>query len=287
MKLAPPKPALLHTKFLTSLLGPGGKMSASNPNSKIDMSDTPNQIKNKINRYGFSGGQETIELHRELGGNPDVDVAYQYLTYFEEDDSKIAKFYQDYKAGTMSTGEMKRECIAVVQAFVGEFQERRKHVTDDVLKEYMRVRNWRYRTFFLICLTNMSTAQEVGVERKSKPEEARAEATKPIEDEGEIATGDEWREGVTISRSRFYSGSRHIPEVIFESRLPQRQLPPDCIALLTKLRVSRNNFGVPGLFEFLCDRLLDSGICGVGYAHIKQPFYRVISHLCPRGAIKK
>jgi len=79
MKLAPPKPALMHTKFLTSLLGPGGKMSASNPNSKIDMSDTPKEIQKKINKHAFSGGQETIELHRELGGNPDVDVAYQYL----------------------------------------------------------------------------------------------------------------------------------------------------------------------------------------------------------------
>ena len=33
------------------------------------MTDTP---KNKINKYGFSGGQETLEEHRRLGGNPDV-----------------------------------------------------------------------------------------------------------------------------------------------------------------------------------------------------------------------
>ena len=53
------------------------------------MSDTPNQIKNKINKHAFSGGQETLELHRELGGNPDVDVPYQYLAYFEDDDEKL------------------------------------------------------------------------------------------------------------------------------------------------------------------------------------------------------
>lgn len=33
----------------------------------------------KINKYAFSGGQETVEEHREKGGNPDVDVSYQYL----------------------------------------------------------------------------------------------------------------------------------------------------------------------------------------------------------------
>jgi len=59
-------------------------MSASNPNSKIDMSDTAKEIQKKINRHAFSGGQETIELHRELGGNPDVDVAYQYLVKFPD-----------------------------------------------------------------------------------------------------------------------------------------------------------------------------------------------------------
>src|ERR1700760_1201128 len=71
-----PKPALIHSQFLTSLQGPGGKMSASNPNSAIYMSDSAAQIKKKINKYAFSGGQETAELQKELGGNPDVDVAY-------------------------------------------------------------------------------------------------------------------------------------------------------------------------------------------------------------------
>jgi hypothetical protein len=66
-------------------------MSASDPNSAIYMTDTPNQIKNKINRHGFSGGGDTEELHREHGGNPDVDVAFQYLSFYEEDDEALAK----------------------------------------------------------------------------------------------------------------------------------------------------------------------------------------------------
>ena len=40
-----PKPALIHSRFLTALQGVGGKMSASNPNSAIFMSDTAAQIK--------------------------------------------------------------------------------------------------------------------------------------------------------------------------------------------------------------------------------------------------
>ena len=53
-----PKTCLILSKFLTALQGPGGKMSASDPNSAIFMSDTPAQIKNKINRprlFGWKG----------------------------------------------------------------------------------------------------------------------------------------------------------------------------------------------------------------------------------------
>jgi tryptophanyl-tRNA synthetase len=53
------------------------------------MTDTPAQIKNKINKHGFSGGRDTEEEHRRLGGNPDVDVAFQYLKFFEDDDAAI------------------------------------------------------------------------------------------------------------------------------------------------------------------------------------------------------
>lgn len=59
-------------------------MSASIESSAIFLKDTPKQILNKMNRYAFSGGQETAEQQRELGANPDVDVAYQYLRFFLE-----------------------------------------------------------------------------------------------------------------------------------------------------------------------------------------------------------
>ncbi|KAJ9664253.1 tryptophan--tRNA ligase [Coniosporium apollinis] len=135
-----PRPALIHSKFLTALQGAGGKMSASNPNSAIFMNDTAKSIKNKINKHAFSGGQETLELHREKGGNPDVDVAYQYLTYFSDDDEKLERLARDYRSGELLTGDMKKECIALLQEYVGSFQERRKAVSKEVLNEFMRPR---------------------------------------------------------------------------------------------------------------------------------------------------
>jgi tryptophanyl-tRNA synthetase len=88
-KLKYPKPALVHAKFFPALQGPQTKMSASDPNSSIYMTDTPNQIKNKVNKHGFSGGKETEEEHRRLGGDTEVDVAYQYLGFFLDDDEEL------------------------------------------------------------------------------------------------------------------------------------------------------------------------------------------------------
>ncbi|RAH40634.1 tryptophan--tRNA ligase WRS1 [Aspergillus brunneoviolaceus CBS 621.78] len=145
MKFPSPKPALIHSKFLTALQGAGGKMSASEPNSAIFMTDTAKQIKTKINKYAFSGGQVSIEDHRRLGGNPDVDVSYIYLTYFEEDDAKLAEVYDSYKKGDLLTGELKKMTIEVLQEYVAQFQEKRKEVSDEVLAAYMKPRKLEWK----------------------------------------------------------------------------------------------------------------------------------------------
>nr|KMM70612.1 tryptophanyl-tRNA synthetase [Coccidioides posadasii RMSCC 3488] len=145
MRYPSPKPALIHSKFLTALQGAGGKMSASDPNSAIFMTDTPNQIKNKINKHAFSGGRDTIEEHRRLGGNPDVDVSFQYLSYFEEDDEKLKQIEESYRKGELLTGELKKMAITLLQEYVKDFQERRKQVTDEVLKQYMTPRKLEWK----------------------------------------------------------------------------------------------------------------------------------------------
>jgi tryptophanyl-tRNA synthetase len=140
-----PKTCLILSKFLTALQGPGGKMSASDENSAIFMSDTPAQIKNKINRHAFSGGRESLEEHRKHGGNPDVDVAYTYLSYFLEDDAELEGIAQKYRSGEMLTGEMKARCIQELQAFVSAFQERRQKVTYETMREFTRPRLLEYK----------------------------------------------------------------------------------------------------------------------------------------------
>lgn len=112
-------------------------MSASVDASAIFMKDEPNKIKNKINRHAFSGGRETEAEQREKGGNAEIDVSYQYLTFFLEDDEELAKIKEDYTSGKMLTGELKAKCIQELQVYVKGFQERRAKVSDEVVKDFM------------------------------------------------------------------------------------------------------------------------------------------------------
>ncbi len=50
-------------------------MSSSEEQTAVFTTDSPEKVKNKINKYAFSGGQATIKEHKEKGGNPDVDVS--------------------------------------------------------------------------------------------------------------------------------------------------------------------------------------------------------------------
>ncbi|RME78138.1 tryptophan--tRNA ligase [Candidatus Woesearchaeota archaeon] len=135
-KLGYPKPATIGCRFLPGLGGmiEDGKMSASAEHTAVYTTDDPKTVKKKINKYAFSGGQATVEEHREKGGNPDIDVAYQWLTFFEEDDQKLKEIYQDYKEGKLLSGEIKALCIDKVNEFLGEHQKRREQAKKDLDK---------------------------------------------------------------------------------------------------------------------------------------------------------
>lgn len=139
-----PKPALIHSMFFPALQGAKTKMSASDTNSAIFMTDSAKQVKTKINKYAFSGGQLTLEEHRRLGGNTDVDVSYQLLRFFLDDDEELERTRVAYTTGAMLSGEIKAKAIGVLQAIVAEHQANRATVTDEVLEQFLAQRELNF-----------------------------------------------------------------------------------------------------------------------------------------------
>jgi len=138
------KPALLHSSFFPALQGAKTKMSASDANSSIFLTDSMKEIKTKINKYAFSGGQATVEEHKEKGGDTDVDISYQYLTFFLEDDTKLAKIKADYRSGELLSGFLKKELIDILQPMVAAHQKARALVTEETVQQFFTPRKLNF-----------------------------------------------------------------------------------------------------------------------------------------------
>jgi tryptophanyl-tRNA synthetase len=139
-RLKSPKPASVCSQFFPALQGFHTKMSASDENSAIFLTDTDRQIKDKINKFAFSGGGDTLELHRKFGGRCDVDIPFQYLRFFHEDDAEMEWIRAEYSTGRMLTGEIKAKCIECLQLLVSNYQKKRASVTDETVELFMSIR---------------------------------------------------------------------------------------------------------------------------------------------------
>lgn len=139
-KLNFPLPIVLHSIFFPALQGARTKMSSSDPNSAILLTDTAKQIKTKVNKHAFSGGKATVEEHREQGGDTHVDVSYHILKFFLSDDAELEKVRTSYQAGELLSGEIKKLAVECLQPIITEHQEKRKLVTDQILEKFMTPR---------------------------------------------------------------------------------------------------------------------------------------------------
>ncbi|MFA5953180.1 MAG: tryptophan--tRNA ligase [Candidatus Pacearchaeota archaeon] len=132
-KLGHLKPASIQCKFLPALQGPSSKMSSSAEASAIYTTDDAKTVANKINKYAFSGGGATLVEHKKNGGNPEVDVSFQYLKmFFESDDKRLEKIKAMYESGDLSTGELKKILIDKINAFLKEHQKKRKEAENKI-----------------------------------------------------------------------------------------------------------------------------------------------------------
>ncbi|XP_033130901.1 tryptophan--tRNA ligase, cytoplasmic-like isoform X1 [Brassica rapa] len=163
------KPALIESKFLPSLKGVNGKMSASNPNSAIYVTDTTKDIKKKVNS-AFSGGKDNSTEQENAGADLEVDIPFKYLSFFLDDDAELEHIkkvdyitlaslalvfsslhrtknvhlclnvFQEYGEGRMLSGPVKQRLTEVLTEVVEKHRKARAAVTDEMVNAFMAVR---------------------------------------------------------------------------------------------------------------------------------------------------
>jgi tryptophanyl-tRNA synthetase len=131
------KPAQIHCRFLPGL-GPGGKMSASEPETSIFTMDPPELVQRKI-WNAFTGGKGTAAEQRKTGAAPTVCSVFQYYFYlFEKDDKKLMERERKCRAGEILCGECKTDLVARLNKFLEEHRERREKAKDVVEKYHIK-----------------------------------------------------------------------------------------------------------------------------------------------------
>ena len=122
------QPSSTYHRFAIGMTG--DKMSSSRPETTIFLDDSAEEVEKKIKR-AVSGGQPTVEEHRRLGGDCEKDVAFQYLTFFfEQDDTALDEIRRGYTSGGLLSGDVKRLCIDAATEWLTALSERRDVWTD-------------------------------------------------------------------------------------------------------------------------------------------------------------
>ena len=118
------QPSSIYHRFMTGLTG--GKMSSSIPASHISLLDDPKDGYDKV-RSATTGGRDTAEEQRELGGEADECPVYELYAYLlaGDDDELTKEVYTECVTGERLCGGCKEQAAELMREFLEDHQEKR------------------------------------------------------------------------------------------------------------------------------------------------------------------
>jgi len=123
------QPSSIYHRFMTGLTG--GKMSSSIPASHISLLDDPEDGYDKV-KSATTGGRETAELQRELGGEADDCPVYELYAYLlaNDDDDLATEVYEECVGGERLCGDCKEQAAVLMKEFLADHQEKREEAKE-------------------------------------------------------------------------------------------------------------------------------------------------------------
>jgi tryptophanyl-tRNA synthetase len=118
-------PAATYHKFVKNLKGEA-KMSKRDPDSLMWLSEDLESVKKKF-MCALTGGRDTAQEQRRIGGNISACIAYDiFMTHFEPDDKKLEKRFSDCTQGKILCGECKAQMVEQIIEWFKSHQEKRR-----------------------------------------------------------------------------------------------------------------------------------------------------------------
>lgn len=117
-------PSSTYHRFITGLTG--GKMSSSQPKTAIYLTDTPEEAEKKV-KTSKTGGRESLQEQKELGGCPDKCVIYELLVYhLIKDDKELEKIREECLNGTLLCGVCKTKTSELMKKLFQKISDKRE-----------------------------------------------------------------------------------------------------------------------------------------------------------------
>ncbi len=120
------EPSSTYHLLMRSLLG-DKKMSKRDPMSFISMADDPDLAYRKV-MNAFTGGRDTAEEQRRLGGDPTRCVVYELARFHLYDDEELKEMWDKCVSGERLCGPCKREVAERMALFLREHRRRKEEV---------------------------------------------------------------------------------------------------------------------------------------------------------------
>lgn len=123
-------PSAIYHRLELALTG-GQKMSKRIPESGFTLDDSPSEAAKRVST-AFTGGRDTVEEQRRLGGRADICPIYElYRFHLAGSDEHVERVYHECTNGIRLCGECKQEAVGLVKSFLAGQQKKRDSLMSD------------------------------------------------------------------------------------------------------------------------------------------------------------
>ena len=134
-------PSAIYHRLELALTG-GYKMSKRVPESGFTLDDTPAEATKRV-KIAFTGGRDTVEEQRRLGGRPEICPVYDlYQFHFARDDEHVKLVHYECTKGIRLCGECKQEAMGLVKSFLEEHHRKRDSLMNDATELLAKSRDY-------------------------------------------------------------------------------------------------------------------------------------------------
>ena len=135
------EPILIALKLVNNLTGCNGYDCYYEDNKELMLllEDNEKTLRKKIMKHSLSGsrGSGSLEDHKKLGGNVDVDISCQYLKFLEGDEDKLNEFIEKFGKGEISCGEIKQILFEKLNEMFNKIRDNKeKNINKELIESF-------------------------------------------------------------------------------------------------------------------------------------------------------